>query len=80
MDKVVEAESLCVAAQPSNLSNIRVSRNFRNLPDIENFYRFIYDNDLRAEAFLMLEKIYAFTQKASKKTKKASKAKSKSLN
>ena len=33
------------------------SRNFRNSADIENFYRFVHDNNLRREAHLILETI-----------------------
>lgn len=29
-------------------------KNFRNHSDIENFYRFIYENDLRREALFIL--------------------------
>lgn len=30
-------------------------KNFRHHPDLENFYRFIYENDLRAEALAILD-------------------------
>ena len=32
-------------------------KNVRSNPDVENFYRFIYENDLRQEAKLCLESI-----------------------
>jgi hypothetical protein len=32
-------------------------KNFRHHPDMENFYRFIYDNDLRHEALEIIDKI-----------------------
>jgi len=30
-------------------------KNFRNNGDIENFYRYIHDNELRREAFMLME-------------------------
>ena len=35
----------------------KTPRNFRTAIDIENFYRFVNDNDLRREAKIMLEVI-----------------------
>lgn len=32
-------------------------KNFRHHPDMENFYRFIYDNDLRHEALAIIDEI-----------------------
>ena len=32
-------------------------KNFRHHPDMENFYRFIYENDLRYEALGIIDKI-----------------------
>lgn len=32
-------------------------KNFRHHPDMENFYRFIYENDLRHEALSIIDKI-----------------------
>lgn len=37
-------------------------KNFRSNSDIENFYRYIHDNGLRREAFMMLE--YAISKVA----------------
>jgi hypothetical protein len=34
-------------------------RNFRSSTDIENFYRFVHENDLRREARLILELIHS---------------------
>jgi len=33
------------------------TKKFRQSPEIEGFYRFIFENDLRAEGFEILEKI-----------------------
>lgn len=53
----------------------KTPRNFRTAIDIENFYRFVNDNDLRKEAKIMLEiiqqKVLATVKK--KKNTKASK-------
>ncbi|MBI2521962.1 MAG: hypothetical protein HYV97_16215 [Bdellovibrio sp.] len=46
-------------------------KNFRELPDIENFYRFIYENDLRREAKLLLESIWTAYIKRKKQQRKA---------
>lgn len=32
-------------------------KNFRHHPDMENFYRFIYENDLRQEALAIIDQI-----------------------
>src|SRR5689334_13031300 len=32
-------------------------KNFRHHPDMENFYRFIYENDLRHEALAIIDEI-----------------------
>ncbi len=32
-------------------------KNFRHHPDMENFYRFIYENDLRIEALTIIDEI-----------------------
>ena len=45
-------------------------RNFRNIPDIENFYRFVYENDLRRETKLVLAAIVRKLNAAAKKSKR----------
>ncbi len=44
-------------------------KNFRHHPDMENFYRFIFENDLRHEALAILD-----TMMIEKQAKKAAKA------
>lgn len=45
-------------------------KNFRSNSDIENFYRYIHENGLRREAFMLME--YAIGKVAKvKKTRKA---------
>ncbi|MBI3535597.1 MAG: hypothetical protein HY072_08975 [Deltaproteobacteria bacterium] len=46
-------------------------KSFRHHPDMENFYRFIYENDLRHEALTILDEV--LTQKQNKKLIKLSK-------
>ena len=46
-------------------------KNFRHHPDMENFYRFIYENDLRLEALTIIDEIQ--NQKALQKTVKFAK-------
>lgn len=47
-------------------------KNFRHHPDVENFYRFIYENDLRYEALGLIEHVLA--EKRLRKQAKATKA------
>jgi hypothetical protein len=58
----------------------KTPRNFRTAIDIENFYRFVNDNDLRKEAKIMLELIQAKVMASVKKKKKEAKAASKKNN
>lgn len=57
----------------------KTPKNFRTAIDIENFYRFVNDNDLRREAKIMLEliqsKVIASIKKKRKETKAAKKKK-----
>ena len=48
-------------------------KNFRHHPDIENFYRFIYENDLRYEGLEIIDLMTA--QRATQASVKAAKAK-----
>ena len=48
-------------------------KNFRHHPDMENFYRFIFENDLRFEALEILDKL--FHEKELKKAAKNAKSK-----
>jgi hypothetical protein len=47
-------------------------KKFRQSPEIEGFYRFVYENDLRAEAYETLSQLVATrkAQKAAAKKKK----------
>ena len=54
-------------------------RNFRNATDVERFYRFVNDNDLRKEAKLALETVLNKLAPKSKKRKKRSTAGKKKL-
>ncbi len=57
----------------------KAPRNFRNSIEIENFYRFIHENDLRREARLMLELIQSKVMATVKKKKSSNKDKKKNL-
>jgi len=46
-------------------------KNFRHHPDMENFYRFIYENDLRLEALAIIDEM--LVQRANRKMTKAAK-------
>lgn len=49
-------------------------KKFRQSPEIEGFYRFVYENDLQREAYDILEKIVQRRKAARVKTKGAAKA------
>ncbi|MCM0605206.1 MAG: hypothetical protein KA715_03890 [Xanthomonadaceae bacterium] len=57
-------------------------KNFRHHPEMENFYRFIYENDLRYEALAIIDQVTISKggtvppPQAQKKPSKASKSKS----
>lgn len=53
------------------VAEVMTLKNFRSNGDIENFYRYIHDNGLRREAFMMME--YAISKVA--KVKKGKRAK-----
>ena len=50
------------------------TKKFRQSPEIEGFYRFVFENDLQAEAFQILEQIIE-KRKADRNVKKAPKRK-----
>ena len=44
----------------SNSSTVAIPlslKKFRQSPEIEGFYRFVYENDLRVEAFAILDRV-----------------------
>mgnify|MGYP006908264846 FL=1 len=47
------------------------SKNFKNNTDVENFYRFVYENSLRFEARKILEHVLIKKKKKRKRTRKA---------
>ena len=53
----------------------KIAKNFRNSADIENFYRFVHENDLRKEAKLIFEKMHAEIKVQEKKAKRSRKRK-----
>ena len=61
-------EEKAVAAVPE----VMTIKNFRSNGDIENFYRYIHENGLRREAFMLME--YALSKVAkARKGKRAAK-------
>ena len=60
-------EALPVDGKPVEIT----IKNFRSNADIENYYRYIHDNGLRREAFMLME--YAISKIT--KAKKAKKSK-----
>jgi hypothetical protein len=52
-------------------AEVMTIKNFRTNGDIENFYRYIHDNGLRREAFMLME--YAISKVAKARKGKRSK-------
>ncbi len=68
------ASGLAMAAATAGAETTAGSlKNFRHHPDIENFYRFIYENDLRYEALDIIAVMAS--QRANIRANKAAKAK-----
>jgi hypothetical protein len=55
----------------ATVPEVMTIKNFRSNGDIENFYRYIHDNGLRREAFMLME--YAISKVA--KVRKGKRAK-----
>jgi hypothetical protein len=87
-DELEEAEDAAAAASSSGGSSNDAAlaaasgssemsasfKNFRHHPDMENFYRFIFENDLRHEALSIIDEIMA--EKLRRRTMKAGAGKS----
>ncbi len=68
MSKIIETTPNDKNAVPE----VMTIKNFRTNGDIENFYRYIHENGLRREAFMLME--YAIGKvKAARKGKRAAK-------
>ncbi len=64
------SSSAAALAAASGSTEISASfKNFRHHPDMENFYRFIYENDLRHEALAIIDVIQA--EKLEKRAQKS---------
>jgi hypothetical protein len=63
------AAALAAASNPTEMS--ASFKNFRHHPDMENFYRFIYENDLRLEALAIVDEV--ILEKQQKRQIKAAK-------
>ena len=64
------AAALAAASSTTEMS--ASFKNFRHHPDMENFYRFIFDNDLRHEALAIIDEM--MLEKLNRKLIKATKA------
>ena len=65
-----DAAMAAAATAPTEMSTS--FKNFRHHPDMENFYRFIFDNDLRHEALAIIDEIMVEKQlKKQLKTQKS---------
>ena len=60
-----------LAAASSSTEMSASFKNFRHHPDMENFYRFIFENDLRHEALAILDTIQ--NEKQARKAAKTAK-------
>ncbi|MDD0853888.1 hypothetical protein HBN50_12320 [Halobacteriovorax sp. GB3] len=48
----------------------KTGKNFKSSADVENFYRFVYENNLRREAKMILSAITGLSKSASKTKRK----------
>ena len=53
----MKAAEVSKQQQLNQISTTGVPKNFRQQADIEAFYRFIYENDLREEALTILDEV-----------------------
>lgn len=63
-------ENATVETQTEPKANIRT---FKSSPEVENFYRFVSENNLRREALMIVESVHkaiTLKEKAAKKAKK----------
>lgn len=63
----VASGSVTPAISREEPSTPMTPKNFRNHPDMENFFRFIYENDLRIEALHIIDEIIVQRQARRKK-------------
>lgn len=57
-DSARSSNAAALAAATGAATEMSASfKNFRHHPDMENFYRFIYENDLRPEALAIIDEI-----------------------
>lgn len=61
------------AVTTENTEAAKTGKNFRNSPDIENFYRFVHENDLRREAKAALELINTVLNPKKKRKRRSKK-------
>ena len=71
MSKNTTTPTMPAEEKSAPAAEVMTLKNFRSNGDIENFYRYIHDNGLRREAFMMME--YAISKVA--KLKKGKRAK-----
>lgn len=53
----------------------KTHRNFRTSPEVEDFYRYVLENNFRQEAHVMLRAVHEVLQKQKKSSRKGSKGK-----
>jgi pantoate kinase len=59
--------------QVENNAGQRTIKNFKSSPDVENFFRFVHENDLRKEARMILEAVCKALEPKKKRRKRRSK-------
>jgi hypothetical protein len=65
MTKVIDSTEKAAAPE------VMTIKNFRSNGDIENFYRYIHENGLRREAFMLMEYAISKVAKARKGKRKS---------
>jgi hypothetical protein len=60
------AKTVNLDEKPGQPTEVMTIKNFRSNGDIENFYRYIHENGLRREAFMLMEYAISKVAKARK--------------
>lgn len=70
-DKMNRTQGRRMATQTVNQENTnKSSRGVKNNPEVENFYRFVQENDLRREANMIFTEIVKFMKPQKKRRRK----------
>jgi|GEM_PF-4011764 len=69
-EKEISKDLLDIPALTLTPDSLVTMRQFRSVAEVENVYRFLYENDMRRECKMALEKILHYLKMANRKKKK----------